>query len=415
MSATDPPPKPGYLLLMRHGEHRDHVLTVVGHRDVAEVAKALAERLEDPPERMRGLTLSRIYHAASGEATATAEKVAAAFGGPPGSPRGHPALLESSSADALDRESAHRAVLAVWRAVFDAHDFGDDEAILLVGHLPLLAWVAAEVTGAALPMGRGELLAIRLDRVTSFLGGPRVEHVVSGEFRWALTPERRGKEIIALVRDKIRSKMEAAKYLASFVTATLGIQLALLVDPAKLTPLRRVVSSGEVPDLATALRDSLATGRRVDTVAVARTLRKTTNELAGADQYAATGLAIAVLLLVVAAGLFFVTVFAYDKLLMPPELWADGRPRAATGRRNVAVRPPSGAGWVLFQEMQRVWRLLFTPAVVLLLAGLLLQAGVLLGPTLDWSGGAVWLGLAVVMIIPAIAWTRGWPRLGSED
>lgn len=66
--------------------------------------------------------------------------------------------------------------------------------------------------------------------------------------------------------------------------------------------------------------------------------------------------------LAVAVFLYLLTLFWYDRLLMPPRFWG-ARPRLGRAAYSkVMRRPASSAVWVLYQNMQRTWRMIFTPA-----------------------------------------------------
>jgi hypothetical protein len=171
------------------------------------------------------------------------------------------------------------------------------------------------------------------------------------------------------VRDKVRSKLETAKLLGGVVTVVLGALLALLFDDKKwtaLSPLQQV-------------------GAR-----------------------ASAGLLLA------AVALYLATVYAYDGLLMPPRFWAELSPRdpLRPSRRGswLVRRPPSSSAWLLYQNMQRAWWGLFTPATACV--GLAL---VLLALTITRASG--WVVLAFLVGLALVAWPIAWfrPVLGSED
>ena len=191
--------------------------------------------------------------------------------------------------------------------------------------------------------------------------------------RWVLTPGRQRDVMVVELREKIKSKMDAAKFLASFVTATLGVQLALLSDVKKIEAL---------------------------------------------DGVGAPIFGISTILLVVSAILFFATILAYDKLLMPSSLWADRRPKSPSKRpRWLVWRPPSSDAWLLLQNMQRVWKRMFILAAVLVPVALLMQAGVILLSMYDVQTAvlAALVTLPVVLIFMQWLQEQAWPRLGSED
>jgi hypothetical protein len=55
--------------------------------------------------------------------------------------------------------------------------------------------------------------------------------------------------------------------------------------------------------------------------------------------------------LAIAVLLYLLTMFWYDRLLMPPRFWATRRRRPAERVAKVLLRPPSSAVWVLCQNM----------------------------------------------------------------
>ena len=115
--------------------------------------------------------------------------------------------------------------------------------------------------------------------------------------------------------------------------------------------------------------------------------------------------------------------YAYDRLLMPPRFWADtsSTDAAAGEARRIPVfahrgnwlvrRPPSSSAWIIYQNMQRTWWGLFTPATVLMAGALLVLTVALSGVSWGWTL-AVCLSL-VAGVGGLIAWFR--PVIGSED
>jgi hypothetical protein len=68
-------------------------------------------------------------------------------------------------------------------------------------------------------------------------------------------------------------------------------------------------------------------------------------------------------LLLAALALYLMTMYAYDRLLMPIRFWGEGSRRRR--RAWLPARPPSSAAWVLYRNMMRIWYMIFTPATVL--------------------------------------------------
>jgi hypothetical protein len=114
-----------------------------------------------------------------------------------------------------------------------------------------------------------------------------------------------------LLREKIKSKMEVAKLLGTFLTGALAVMLAV---------------KGE------------GTGT-------------------GSEVLQSPVFPLAILFILIAITLFFATVFAYDRLLMPFEYW---------------TYPPAPNKDVLQKLMVRSSRLLFGPAVVAFALGIAL-------------------------------------------
>jgi len=256
-------------------------------------------------------------------------------------------------------------------------------AILVIGHQPHLGWLSDALLrpsgwwwrfrSFAVPFSRAELVCLAFPPRQPI--GKRPPWPTpwrlhwrrrTGRVLWTITPDDR--QAATAVRDKIRSKMETAKQLSAVLTFALGALLALLLDPDKWT---KVTARGPLQ--------------------------------------VAAGLLLAALVL------YLATMYAYDRLLMPDRFWGERRPRPAAlgqrGRRWLVQRPPSSTAWVLYVNMMRVWRGLFTTATVCVVAALgLLSAAIL---HLDWLplvAGVLPAGLVVALLV---YWFR--PVLGSED
>lgn len=123
---------------------------------------------------------------------------------------------------------------------------------------------------------------------------------------------------------------------------------------------------------------------------------------------------IGIALLGVAVALYLFTMFWYDRLLMPRRFWAVKAP-TDEDRNLVLMRPPSSSTWVLYQNMQLVWRGCFIPATIAAALGLTTYIVAVSQP----SGGMQWavLGIAAVVLtvfVGRIAWTSR-PDLGVQD
>ena len=248
-------------------------------------------------------------------------------------------------------------------------------AVLVVGHQPHLGWLSDallrrgrwwRLRSFAVPFSRAELvcLAFRTPRWSTSKRPhwPRR----AGRVLWTITPD--DAQAAERVRDKIRSKMETAKLLSGVITFGLGALLAVLLDPDKWTKV--------------AVRGPLQV---------------------------AAGLLLAALVL------YLATMYAYDRLLMPDRFWGERRPPpAAPFRRGggwLVQRPPSSSAWVLYVNMMRVWRGLFTSATACVVTALgMLSATVLHLGRLQLLLIALPATLVVALLV---YWFR--PVLGSED
>jgi hypothetical protein len=186
---------------------------------------------------------------------------------------------------------------------------------------------------------------------------------------WVLSPID-GKRIEE-VREKIKSKMESAKLLGTFVTALLvfaGRELTGISHPPAWY--RWVAGVGIV---------SLALGTAA----------------------------------------YFVTMFRYDTLLMPVSFWPSPRPskRRPSKRRlhrGFVRRPPSSAGWVLYQNMMWIWGTGFIPATCLTGLGAVAVIVALARPTGIWWLAVV-LAIAASSAMTWLIWFITKPNLGVSD
>lgn len=246
----------------------------------------------------------------------------------------------------------------------------DGNAVLVIGHQPYLGWLSdalrrpqgrrgwwQERHSRAVPLSRSEVVCLAFQKPAR-PGGRQA----SGRILWTISADdsRAAEE----VRGKIRSKMDTARMLSGVMTFALGALLAVLLNPdtwAKVT-----------------------------------------------DRWAVQ---IAAGLLLVALTLYLATMYAYDRLLMPDRFWGERRPRPGSRNHWLVQRPPSSAAWVLYVNMMRVWRGLFSTATVCVVTAL----AVLAGGVLQVS----WLTLTAI-VLPAAAITtlliyHFRPVLGSED
>ena len=331
-------------------------LTIGGVDDARGVARRFAEAIGEA-----GIDLSDVViaFAPTEVARATAETVADELGQ-------RPSLVP---VDALlpgpwgrDDDVAGR-VLSIRED--PATDPGGGRAVLLlVGHDPqmgrllnvLLPASARQPLAGPLPLARGAL---------AVLTGPRGAPAPF-TIRWVISPS--DEKATAELREKIASKMESAKLLGTFLTAVLLLAAQELVDVED--------PPGWYPIVAGA------------------------------------GLT----LLAAATAAYFVTVFLYDRLLMPIGFWGsefdDGRRRRRP--RGFVQRPPSPASWVLYQNMMRVWNHAFIPATAIGGLGTVTVVIALARPQGLWWAGVAAAIVAVGLLTWAV-WIVARPVLGVGD
>ena len=234
-------------------------------------------------------------------------------------------------------------------------------ATLIIGHDPGMSCLLTELLyrnarrfgrNRDIPgLARAELLGLRQS---------------GGRWRpmWALTPDA-GRDI-AEITAKIKAKMDTAKVFGGFITAVLTFVVSqYAVSPPKTT-------------------------------------------------YWAAVRGVSLAALAVAILLYFMTLFWYDRLLMPSRFWGVLGRRAQDDLPKILRRPPSSAVWVLYQNMQRTWRLLFLPATYAAAIGIVGFAAARIEP----STGTAVLSFATIAAIVAITALWGWrsrPILGVQD
>lgn len=199
-------------------------------------------------------------------------------------------------------------------------------ACILVGHQPYLTDIARhllnrKLPGDSLPLAGSEAACLRIDDERRLC--------------WLITEK--PKDLLADLKDKIKSKYDVAKFfLGAFVVNTGLILNAGVWGPEGLLH--------ESP-----LIDKILAG-------------------------------IAILAILVSLGLTAATLFSYDRLMMPESFWSGsskledehwGRRPLSFGLEKTTSppkwsvsRPPSQAHVVLFYEMVHVWKVFFVPAVL---------------------------------------------------
>jgi hypothetical protein len=372
---------PRYLLLARHGSRMDDPDLVewrqgLDPKKVAatrEVAAALAEHLSLLPEDRR-INIAELWHGAFRHTRVTASIFGEMLGREPRAGRAPIRLPDLKPTKALDPDSfwrtpsrgSHTAELAASLMKrlngLGAEEPGPDapNAVLVVGHQPQLSWIGGKFLRDGPPLAHSEVLCISVrDR----------------RLLWSIAPT--DDATLAALRDKIKSKMEVAKYLGSFILAI----LALFLDPAKMAKLPGGESAGVRP----------LTLQDID--------------------WAYTSALLAAGLLVSASVLYLATLYAYDRLLMPSRFWRQ-QPDAWDRKRRWPVQmPPSSTTYILYQNMTHIWNSMFLPATGLVVVAAICLTYAALRPD----------GLIFVVAVTLCAVVLGWycwqqrPRLGADD
>jgi phosphohistidine phosphatase SixA len=358
-----------YILLMRHGavdrkdnKPEDERSLEDGGADVRQVANRLAEVLTI--QQKDTIKLSELWHGHHRQVRQTAGILCHALNTFKKNVIVFDEDKHAKPCEDLDPE-------VFWRKGYDPNTLaqkilehlkqkGDGYAVLLVGHAPHLGWVANAILGDTLPIARAELVCLvvndddnwwnRLLRRDRWLA-------------WTIAPsdEPSTKDL----REKIKSKMNLAGILGGIITAVLGVLFGLLLDGIKWTDLED----------AQRLEAQIATG-----------------------------------CFLVALGLYLVTVYAYDRLLMPSRFWGEKHVKKGKEPKWLVRRPPSSETWVLYQNMMRVWNYLFTPATFMVILGMLLFAYAVLTPN------AIVTSIVVIfMLLILLYYFRVGPKLGTED
>jgi hypothetical protein len=282
-----------------------------------------------------------------------------------------------SPARPRSQAAATEAVVAVTQAV---RNLAAGAGVLIVGHMPQLSWLAYQLTRgyggrwwkpwerAALPLASGEVACLAIIERSGRW---------SGHLQWAITPG--DDEVLKSLYDKVKGKMESAKQLAAVITLVLSALLAVLLDAGKWDRLDEVRTEFPAP-----------------------------------FDYSGQGAVQAAFgLLLGALALYLMTMYAYDRLLMPTRFWAELPPRRGDRPRGgnwLPRRPPSSSAWVVYRNMMRTWYTLFTGATALVALALAVLGAALLRLAL---GDLRWAALGVVALL-TIRWLFR-PVLGSED
>jgi len=381
-----------YLLLVRHGprvfsldqSREDAPLDPYAHKDIAKLARWAAETLrvqphvrdlkDAPPVQVTRFISSDHLHCIQ-----TAKIYSEVFG-----PLGQGLTteeieVESSGAMATPSFWRHDRCLARPGYVdgeqlrIEEGSCRDGSTVVLCGHQPHLSWlfndlrrkyagpVRRHMLGSTpLPLGQSEAALVQLY--------PKVRLI------WAI-----GKSSDADkddVRDKIKAKMDTAKFVSGFVAIFLG-----------------VAATAELPQ---ALEKS---GLRSFTWIFS------------------------LLLLLSSLGFTLAALLAFDRLLMPSVFWGGKRPRRLEPPSWSVARPPSPVHWVLGFQMMHIWRWLFQPAVYALAVASASLVFALLwrGSLFDFNlceldrNRIVGCGLALAILAPFALYEIVKPRLGYDD
>jgi phosphohistidine phosphatase SixA len=326
---------PDVLLLCRHTKSED------------ELPVAVAERLRETLDH-DGLDVATILHAPTPLATAHARWLATQLDGP--AVRADERLAPATDATPGGLDELTRSIAR-----------GEGRAVLIIGHMPQLGWLAARMLGnrpwwRALVDGPAPLLPLKNAEVAAIVVEPEFRGRPAGWLNWTIAPD--DATAVDEVREKIKSKMEVAKLLGGLMSLVLS---GVLLAPGRLHEL--------------------------------------------GDRGAVTVAAVAFL---IAIGLFLRTMYAYDQLLMPRRFWGE---QLGTRRpRWLVRRPPSSAAWVLYQNMMHIWTFVFTPATVAVLVGLIALAYA----ALDLSAPAT-VAVAIVLAAATAYALRQRPVLGTQD
>ncbi|MEU3355181.1 hypothetical protein [Streptomyces sp. NPDC037389] len=346
-----------YILLCRHGQHRHGRLTSVetaggGYEyPIDLVAERLREQLK---QDVAGLP-AKVWCASSPEAGETLHRLWRILWA---SPSGRPSMEPKTELTGSPPPPG------TWPLLQDlCKEISEGRSVLVVGHQPQLSLLADEVLNRRrplrarrppIPLGRADVVCI------AFEDGSRAE------LQWTISYD--DSKAADQVREKIQRKMDIAKLLSGALTFGLTVIFGVLLKQDQLKAL-------------------------------------------GSRSWSVQAAAVVLLL---AAVLYFATLYAYDSLLMPERFWSEQRGAGGVRSRHRSwrvARPPSSAAWVLYQNMMRVWSYLFTTATVLTASGIaLLGYGAL--------GFPAWLAIVIVLGLGAVvrAWTWWfWPVLGTQD
>jgi hypothetical protein len=287
-------------------------------------------------------------------------------------------------------------IKAAWEHVESHFTKSPGEALMLVGNAPAVDWFLAGKVDEHVALANAEVAClVRLRPGREEWWFPRRLNPPWRWNRWhlwwLLTPHEGN--AIEQLRQKVESKMTVISVLAGFTAAVLA---TIAVE--------------------------LATTRAVGP-----------DDVANWDGGDRSLLLLSVGALTLSLVLQISALLAYDRLMMPQRFWATTRARSRRRREWHAAgsgrawerrqareilrawpvwRPPSSAGWIIYQHSIRLWRWV---VVALILAGVGVLALVLVAVKLfeGWPAAASIVFAALLVAIASRLWL--WPRLGTED
>jgi hypothetical protein len=363
----------------------DSVLTAMGHREAKAVGHALAEALRSSYPLVLRVAVFYSVPPIGRETEATAAVVSQQLqatgirvDGPGRWEKPLPSAIlvtDDIRKNIKDvRKKFRQQVKCAAQDLACKADGVEDGLVLVVANSPQVDWVAEELLAKPVAIARGEVIGIS----QPYCRRPWPTRT-RRDLLWTIGPSEESQ--IKDLRDKIRSKMDTAKFLGAFITALVTFVL----------------------------------GKRFDIIGG-------TGWQAGLPQVQAILWLITIAGLGLAALLCFAAVVCYDSLLMPVRFWESSarpsllRPRRPSVARWLPSRPPSSAARVLQQNMVRVWNRLVVPAMAILAFALAVFAILAVMKPTGYADLA-WPFAVVVMIGTAafgyLIFAR--PRLGAQD
>jgi hypothetical protein len=357
-----------FLLVARHAddEHPE---------EIEKVARRLISTLKDLDLTPWAVRLSVVEHSGRDDAKTTALEITSALAADPDLKLANlrceaaepkralgPTLVSSFAVEsASEAIKGARDSVDQWFAKdrFD-HAQSGENSILLVGNQPAIDCFLNGWVDETFSIAKGELVC--LARRRAFGRTAKRWHLW-----WVITPKSAG--AIDALREKIASKITVLGVLAGFTVALLGSVLVDLPDQSE----QRTIALLSCACLATA------------------------------------------------AILFVGALLAYDQLMMPHRFWRTDR-REEPGRqtrdptdRGPVWRPPSSAGWILYQESIRLWGWVVGALIIAGVATWLLVLSTI-WPIEPGREQLLVLFSAVLPIVLSFFWWKSQrPQLGTED